>query len=103
MSERLTAAALAKASGRQPESVVLDQVRDLLRLRGWLVFRHQQSLGSLKGFPDLTALKDGVTIYVECKTATGKLSQHQENIRRDVEWHGGCYVVARGIDDLEEL
>ena len=28
MSERLTAAALAKASGRQPESVVLDQVRD---------------------------------------------------------------------------
>ena len=103
MSERLTAAALAKASGRQPESVVLDQVREVLRLRGWLVFRHHQGLGSHKGFPDLTALKDGVTIYVECKTATGKLSVHQKNFRRDCEYHGGRYVVARGIEDVEGL
>ena len=103
MSERLTAAALAKASGRQPESVVLDQVRAYLRLTGWLVFRHQQGLGSYRGFPDLTALKDGVTVYVECKTATGKLSTHQVNFRRDCEYHGGRYVVARGIEDVKGL
>jgi hypothetical protein len=103
MGKPLTAATLAKASGRQPESAVVDQVRAYLRLTGWLVFRHQQGLGSYRGFPDLTALKDGVTVYVECKTATGKLSTHQVNFRRDCEYHGGRYVVARGIDDLEEL
>ena len=94
---------LARRSGKQPESVILDQVRQYLRLRGWLVFRHQQGLGAHKGFPDLTALKDGVTLYVEIKTPRGRLSEHQERFQADCVAAGGRYLVARCLEDVMEV
>ena len=107
MVEHMTAAEFRESSPkkkqRELERDVMVLVRDYLGLRGWLVFRHQQSLGSLKGFPDLTALKDGVTIYIECKRGDGKLGAYQKRFRRDCERYGGRYVVARGIEDLEGL
>lgn len=105
--ERMTAAQFResppKKKQRELERDVMVLVRDYLRLHGWLVFRHQQSLGSLKGFPDLTALKDGLTIYIECKAPKGKLHEAQRNFRYDCERHGGRYLVVRGLEDLEGL
>ena len=94
---------VAKSRGRQPESAVVTQARDWLRFKGYDVTRHQQGLGSRRGFPDLTALRDGVTTYIECKTATGRLSAHQEAFRETCEAHGGRYLVVRCIEDLEVL
>lgn len=94
---------LARSAGKQPESIILDQCRAYLRLRGWLVFRHQQGLGCHKGFPDLTALKDGTTLYIECKTMRGRLSEHQKNFQAECERMGGRYLVARSVDDLMEV
>ena len=94
---------LARRSGKQPESVILDQVRQYLRLRGWLVFRHQQGLGAHKGFPDLTALKGGVTLYIEVRTPPGRLSEHQERFRAGCEAAGGRYIVARCLEDVMEV
>ncbi|WP_289049175.1 VRR-NUC domain-containing protein [uncultured Acidaminococcus sp.] len=86
---------------KQPESVILQAVRNALTLDGYDVTRHQQGLGSRKVFPDLTALKDGRTLYVEIKTATGKQSPYQVEFQRVCEAHGGVYILARSVDDIK--
>lgn len=85
------------------EAQVLVQVKEYLTYRGWLVMRIHQSLGSKPGLPDLICLKNRKTIYVECKSqrAGAKLSGPQEIMRREIEEHGGVYVLARCIDDVE--
>lgn len=87
------------------EAEVLTQVKAYLQATGWLVMRIHQSLGSKPGLPDLICLKDGKTIYVECKSqrAGAKLSGPQEIMRREIERHGGVYVVARSIEDVERV
>lgn len=82
---------------------IQNQIRDLLGFRGWYVIRHHQSLGSLKGLSDLTAIKDGWTVYIEVKTLTGKLSEDQEKFRDNVIACGGTYVVARRVEDVQFL
>ena len=98
-------AALNKAQILLNEAQVLAQVKEYLAYHGWLVMRIHQSLGSKPGLPDLIALKDGVTIYVECKSqrAGAKLSGPQEIMRQEIERHGGIYVVAKGIEDVERV
>ena len=86
---------------KQPESIILQAVRNALVLDGYVVTRHQQGLGSRKGFPDLTALKDGKTLYVEIKTATGKQSPYQVEFQRVCEAHGGVYILARSVEDIK--
>jgi hypothetical protein len=84
----------------QPETAILRAVREHLRLQGWFTIRHQACLGAHPGLSDLTAVRDGITIYVEAKTATGRLSEAQERFRRDVEAHGATYIVARSVEDI---
>ena len=72
-----------------------------LVIDGYDVTRHQQGLGSRRGFPDLTALKDGKTLYVEIKTATGKQSPWQVEFQQICEQHGGTYILARSVDDIK--
>ena len=85
----------------QPESYILNQVRDILRMDGWDVTRHQQGMGSRRGFPDLTALKDGKTLYIEIKTRTGKQSAYQVEFEKICRAHGGTYILARSVDDIK--
>lgn len=91
--------------GRLTEAEVLSQVKAYLQVTGWLVMRIHQSLGSHRGLPDLICLKDGKTIYIECKgqRAGAKLSGPQEVMRQDIERHGGVYMVARSIEDIENF
>ncbi len=86
---------------QNPETVIQNQIRDLLRMDGWFVIRHQQGMGCHKGLSDLTAIKDGVTIYIEVKTKTGKQSDWQREFQKDIENHGGTYILARRIEDVE--
>ena len=82
------------------ETDTQNAIRDYLRWHGWYVIRHQQSLGSLKGLTDLTAIKEGWTVYIEVKTMTGRLSEDQEDFRDNVIAHGGTYVIARRLEDV---
>jgi len=84
----------------QPESAILHAVRDHLRLQGFLVIRNVAGIGTHPGLADLLAVRDGVTIFIEVKTATGRLSEPQKRFRRDVEAHGATYVVARSVVDI---
>ena len=98
----VTSGAMRPAGGRKhnPETDIQNSVRDLLRADGWFVIRHQQGMGAHKGLSDLTALKDGETIYVEIKTPKGRLSEWQEIFKHDIEAHGGRYIVCRSIEDI---
>ena len=85
------------------EADVLCAIRDLLRLYGWKVTRIHQSLGSEKGIPDLVCTRGGQTCWIECKTPRGALSPYQVAWLQDLEDHGGWYIVARGVEDVEGL
>lgn len=104
MSERLSStearALMAKTQAEQPETAIRKQIRDYLVVMGWDVTYHMAGPLSRKGFPDLTALKDGTTLYIEVKTAKGKLSDHQAKVKQAIESHGGTYIVARSVDDV---
>ena len=54
-----------------------------------------------KGLPDLVGMYRGRFIGCECKTAKGKQSDVQKEFQEKVEKHGGIYVLARAVADLE--
>ncbi len=93
------------AQKKMSEAEVLIQVRAYLEATGWLVMRIHQSLGSKPGLPDLICLKDGKTIYIECKSqrSRAKLSGAQEIMRQEIQAHGGVYIVAKEIEDIEAV
>ena len=86
----------------QPETFIRKSVTDALRASGWYTFYNFQGLGAYKGISDLTAVKDGQTLFVEIKTKTGRQSDYQMQFQKDIEAHGGVYVVARGLKDVEK-
>ena len=88
------------AKGTINEGAILAALRNYLRLRGWFVIRHQQSMGSHKGLSDLTAIKDGITVYLETKRPGGTLSPVQEQFKAAIEGHGGIYRVVASYDDV---
>lgn len=91
------------AKPKGPKEIdIQNTIRYFLRMKGWFVIRHQQGIGSHKGMSDLTAIKDGRTVYIEVKTPAGRLSADQERFQYDIESHGGTYIVARCIDDVQK-
>jgi Holliday junction resolvase len=86
-----------------PETAVKRAVREHLRGQGFFVFPLTAGMGSHPGISDMCAVRDGVTLWIECKSATGRLSAAQEAFRVDIEAHGGTYVVCRSVDDLAGL
>ena len=99
---RLTSGKKGKSKG-PTETEIQNAIREYLRWRGWFVIRHQQGLGCHKGLSDLTAIKNGQTVYIEVKAPKGKLSEWQQDFQADIEAHGGLYVVARSVEDVEFL
>ena len=85
------------------ESDIQAAIKEYLQWHGWFVVKIHQSLGSYKGIADLYALKDGRHVWIEVKTEKGRLSEYQEKFKRDVTAHGGRYIVARSVEDVEPL
>ncbi|MDA8212187.1 MAG: VRR-NUC domain-containing protein [Clostridia bacterium] len=83
-----------------PESQIQAEIKQYLQLKGYFVYKNHQSLGSHRGLADLTAIKNGQVIWIEVKTPKGRVSEHQEQFRTDLEHHGGRYIVARSVDDV---
>jgi hypothetical protein len=55
------------------------------------------------GTPDILGItKDGKALAVEAKSAKGRMSASQEQFRAAWVARGGVYVIARGLEDLEE-
>lgn len=60
------------------------------------------TLGSPPGLPDRLAIKDGRAIAIEFKAPGRKLTDHQENVKAQVEAAGGLWITCRSLDDLYE-
>jgi Holliday junction resolvase len=85
---------------KQGESIILNQVRDYLRLSGWFVIRFQQGLGSHRGLSDLLAVKGGRHVFIEVKVPAGKQSEYQIKFESEILQHGGEYVLVRCLEDV---
>lgn len=83
------------------ESEIQAAVRDWLRWHKWLVIRNHQTLGSHKGLADLTAIKDGRVLWIEVKRPGGGLRPDQERFRDEILAHGGEYLIAWSVEDVE--
>ena len=88
----------------QPAKITETQIKGIIKqylsLKGWFHFYLLAGMACYPGAPDIIAIKDGITLYLEIKTFTGKLSDHQIEFQTNIEKHGGKYLVIRGIDDL---
>lgn len=83
------------------EKEIQAAIKQYLQLKGWYVIRHQQGLGCHKGLSDLTAIKDGKTIYIEVKKPGGTQSWAQIEFERQIKDHGGTYFVATSVEDVQ--
>jgi Holliday junction resolvase len=88
---------------KNPETAIRRQVQEYLRWQGWFIYHNLAGLGSYPGLSDLVAIKSGKVVHIEVKTPTGKLSEYQQKFRDDVEAHGGEYLVARKVEDVQGL
>lgn len=56
-----------------------------------------------KGIPDICAVKDGVTHYIEIKRPEGKLSEHQIKWHQEAYRHGVIVHVVTSLDQIKEI
>ena len=95
------------------ESIIQRDILTWLSLHKWFAFKinnvgiYKKSTNSYipsqtKGICDIIAIKDGEVIFIECKSKTGKLSEHQKEFQNNIIKLYGHYIIARNIDDIEE-
>lgn len=73
-------------------------VVQLARLCRWRVYYDTEPLGSPPGWPDLVLCRDGVLIFRELKTDTGRLSPEQRRWISDLAECGMDVAVWRPAD-----
>ena len=83
------------------ESDIQRDIKTYLQYKGWFVVKIHQSMGSYKGIADLSCTKDGRHVWVEVKAPRGKQSLEQAKFGCAVLAHGGEYIVAKSVDDVE--
>jgi hypothetical protein len=65
-----------------------------------------QKRNPMKGFPDMFGVLPGGLgrmFVIEVKTAKGRLSEEQQQCRRELEAKGVVYVLARSLDDAKAV
>ena len=83
-----------------PENIVKSAVKKYLHYQGWYSFPILQSLGAHKGIVDRIAIKNGIVLFIECKSSRGWQSDYQKQFQKDIKYHDGHYVLVREIQDL---
>lgn len=53
-----------------------------------------------KGTADIFCLKTGRLYAIEAKSPTGRQSPEQKEFQKNVEAHGGTYLLARSLQDV---
>lgn len=81
-----------------PESVVQRKIISQLKKAGWIVDKPVNR--SHKGFPDITAYRNGETVFVEVKRPGGKTTKLQDFWIRTLNKNGFLAIV---IDNWKEL
>jgi Holliday junction resolvase len=94
-----------KSPKEYTEADILKACKRHLKAQGYYVIRNQLGLGAHKGLSDLQAIKDGLTVYIECKSPKwrGKLNPDQVEFKREIEEHGGMFILIDQMDQVEGL
>jgi len=87
---------------KEKESDIQRTIKDYLQWMGWYVWKNHQSALSHKGVSDLTAIKNGIVLWIEIKTENGKQSKNQKLFEREIKEHAGHYFIARKWEDVSE-
>ena len=95
------------------ENAVVKAVLDFLKLKGVFAWRNQSTgiydgkrwrpAHTIRGVSDIIAVHNGTAYFIECKTATGRLSKYQADFRDAVTKAGGVFILARGVADVSQL
>lgn len=89
-----------------PESVLHSEILRECEVRGWLSFHGDMTrrTGRTLGEPDfIIAVPGGLTLWVECKTSTGQLSEDQARIQTRLRSMYHRHYVIRSISEFRSL
>ena len=81
------------------ESSIQTAINKLLAENGWFVVKIM--MASKNGIPDLMAIKNGKTIFIEVKNEIGRLSKIQEYRIKEMQQHGAEVIVARSKEEIK--
>ena len=85
------------------ESEIRKQICDHLRWTGFFVYYNLAGMGSYPGLSDLVAVRDGRVVHIEIKKPGGVQSDKQKRFQQKIEAAGGTYILAYGVEDVEEM
>lgn len=94
----LDPATLKAMFGGMREEDLLQNVRRMAILGGWLFYHTRDSRGSDRGFPDVVLARDKRVMFRELKTQTGNLTPEQQEWGRVLLLAGQDYAVWRPFD-----
>jgi len=80
------------------EQQIQKKITDQLTNDGWFVIKLMKT--SINGIPDLMALKNGTTKFVEVKKPRGVISEIQKYRIKQLRKQGFEAVVMDGIDSI---
>ena len=80
------------------ESEVQRKIILQLEKRGWVVVKLIKT--TMNGIPDLMALKDGSTVFIEVKTETGKVSELQKYRHEQLKKQGFTVFVWNKFEEF---
>ena len=73
---------------------------DFIELRG---NTRRRVKGCMAGTSDLEIIKDGKPIFIELKSARGRISPTQNAFKILVEEQGASYSIVRSLEELEKI
>lgn len=82
------------------ESIIQREIIRHLEGEGWFVLKLIQT--NKNGIPDLLAIRQGVTIFVEVKRAGAKARPLQEYRIRQIQQQGIKAIVVHSVEELKD-
>ena len=83
------------------ESKIQSNIINFLNKNGWIPVKNIQT--NLNGFPDLTCLKNGISVFIECKSKNGVLSELQKYRHKQLTEQGFKVFVIYSFDEFKEI
>ena len=87
----------------QPEARISRAIQKRLKERGAFCFKVHGSEHMMAGLPDIIACYRGLFVGFEVKTATGRVSDRQVYVHKQIERADGEVHVVRSVDDAERV
>lgn len=66
-------------------------------------FRKSKNKNVINGASDILAIKNGIVLFIEVKSLTGRMSEDQEIFRDNIVRSGGYYYVVRSCAEVLEI